>query len=190
MLLDATHQMADVAVVREEIASFLADGTSCTLARSARFELPSHCRLGRSRIRSMSPLCAGGSSAQSELPAEQISSLALRVAAGAFASGHRSLLAGIRTVAIRSNICSRTMTGFVLAFLVFHGVSFRSDTCTNRAEFLRGRNHKGRPARAHPHRKQLAARSPLHDQDAPLTAKLVTALDVILCVIANNGERW
>jgi hypothetical protein len=83
-------------------------------------------------------------------------------------------------VAIRSNLCSRTMTGFVLAFLVFHGVSFRSDTCTNRAEFLRGRNHKGRPDRAHPHRKQLAARSPLHDQDAPLTAKLVTALDVIL----------
>ena len=47
-------------------------------------------------------------------------------------------------MAIRSNLCSRTMTGFVLAFLVFHGVSFRSDSCTNRAEFLRGRNHKGR----------------------------------------------
>lgn len=53
----------------------------------------------------------------------EIRSLALRVAAGAFASAHRSLLAGIRTVAIRSNLCSGTMTGFVLAFLVFHGVS-------------------------------------------------------------------
>ena len=37
---------------------------------------------------------------------------------------------------------------------------------TNRAKFLRGRKHQRRPDRAHPHRKQLAARNPFHDQDA------------------------
>ena len=69
------------------------------------------------------------------------------------------------------------------------GVSFRSDNCTSRAEFLRGRSIKGRPNRAHTHRKQLAARSPLHDQDAPLTAKPVTALDVILFFKVGEMEN-